>query len=103
MFGARFGCSTLPADCLQRVSQFHPSLKPENVVIAENGYPKLTDLGLAKDNVTQTGGAFSVCGTPEYMAPEVLKRQEYGCAIDWWALGILTFELLTGMVPYMPT
>lgn len=63
------------------------SLKPENVLIDKDGYLRLTDFGLSKKGVAQTKGAKSVCGTPEYLAPEILNRVGHGKAVDWWTVG----------------
>ena len=74
-------------------------LKPENILMEEDGYICLTDFGLAKilqlDEVTH-----SFCGTPEYMAPEVLNETGHAFPVDWWSLGILTYELIVGMPPF---
>jgi len=63
------------------------SLKPENVLIDRQGYIRITDFGLSKNNVKGDRDAHSVCGTPEYLAPEVLLRQGHGKPVDWWTLG----------------
>ena len=62
-------------------------MKPENVLIDKEGYCKITDFGLSKENITDNQGAKSFCGTPEYLAPEILKRVGHGRAVDWWSLG----------------
>lgn len=62
---------------------------------------KLGDFGLAKDNIWDpVSGARSICGTPEYMAPEVLNKVGHGSAVDWWGLGMLLYEMLTGLPPW---
>ncbi len=66
-----------------------PSLKPENVLIDRDGYIRLTDFGLSKKGIKGNKGATSVCGTPEYLAPEILFRWGHGKAVDWWTVGIL--------------
>lgn len=69
------------------------SLKPENVLLDKDGYVRLTDFGLSKKGVKGNKEANSVCGTPEYLAPEVLFRWGHGKAVDWWTLG-MNFSLL---------
>lgn len=63
------------------------SLKPENVLIDSDGYIRLTDFGLSKTGIQGNKGAYSVCGTPEYLAPEILFQRGHGKAVDWWTLG----------------
>ena len=76
------------------------SLKPENIVIDFEGYPKITDFGLAKENISNRDLTKTVCGTPEYIAPEILLRQGHGQAVDWWSLGCIIYEMLIGMPPF---
>ena len=62
------------------------------------------DFGLAKDGIdSPTKGATSMCGTPEYMAPEVLCQKGHGFTVDWWGLGMLTYEMFTGLPPWYTT
>ena len=61
-------------------------LKPENVLIDKDGYIKITDFGLSKMNV-KLNEAKTICGTPEYLAPEILDKKGYGKTVDWWTLG----------------
>ncbi len=69
-------------------------LKPENLLIHSDGYLKLTDFGFAKRlEKTRT---WTLCGTPEYIAPEILLNRGHSFSVDWWALGILLFEMFTG-------
>lgn len=78
-------------------------VKPENCVLDARGHLKLVDFGLAKANIFEKySGAHSVCGTLEYMAPDVLAKKPsgYGLAVDWWGLGVWTYELLTGLPPW---
>jgi len=72
-------------------------LKPENLVLEENGYLRITDFGLAK---FMDGRAFTFCGTPEYLSPEIITGNGYGFAVDWWALGVLIFEMVAGYTPF---
>mgnify|MGYP001440972244 CR=1 FL=1 len=64
-------------------------LKPENLLIGNDGYLKLTDFGFAK--ILNEGRTFTICGTPEYIAPEVILNQGHGKAVDWWTLGVLIY------------
>lgn len=76
-------------------------LKPENVLLDSRGHIRLTDFGLSKEGVTSHHkGAHSFCGTPEYLAPEILARRGHGRAVDWWSLGALLYEMVTGLPPF---
>jgi protein kinase A len=72
-------------------------LKPENVLMDTEGHLRLADFGFAKVVETRL---WTMCGTPEYLAPEVIKRKGHGCGVDWWALGILIYEVLAGNAPF---
>jgi len=73
-------------------------LKPENVMLDHDGHIKLTDFGLSK--VIDQEETSTLCGTTGYLAPELILRQSYSYEVDWWALGILTYEMLTGITPF---
>ena len=73
-------------------------LKPENVLIDRDGHIKLTDFGLSKFCETK---AFTICGTPYYIAPEVFNPKGYNDAVDWWSLGCIMYEMLAGEPPYI--
>lgn len=75
-------------------------LKPENVLMDENGHICLTDFGLSKDVDPNSPEAQTFCGTPEYLAPEILQGGGHGKAVDWWSLGILLYELTVGIPPF---
>jgi len=72
-------------------------LKPENLLLTEKGHIKLTDMGLAKFVIGKT---HTTCGTPDYFAPELIASTGHTNAVDWWTLGILTFELMSGHPPF---
>lgn len=72
-------------------------LKPENLLLTEKGKIKLTDMGLAK---VVLGKTYTTCGTPDYFAPELIASKGHTDAVDWWTLGILTFELMSGHPPF---
>eukprot|EP00347_Sterkiella_histriomuscorum_P015416 403357105 len=76
-------------------------LKPDNVVLDEQGHALLTDFGLSKEGVMyQNGGAKSFCGSYAYLAPEMIRKAGHGKAVDWYLLGVVFYEMLTGMPPY---
>ena len=74
-------------------------LKPENLLVREDGYLRLTDFGFAKA-LRPGERAYTVCGTPDYLAPETLRQQGCTRAADFWAVGVLLFEMLTGYPPF---
>ncbi|CAB1320414.1 unnamed protein product [Coregonus sp. 'balchen'] len=75
-------------------------LKPENILLASTGHIVLTDFGLCKEGLTPTGTTSTFCGTPEYLAPEVLQKQAYDRTVDWWCLGSVLYEMLYGLPPF---
>jgi len=72
-------------------------LRPENMCLSRDGHLRIVDFGFAKVVPEQT---FTLCGTPEYLAPEIIEGKGYGMAVDWWALGILLHEMLYGYPPF---
>ena len=74
-------------------------IKPDNILIDEDGYLKLADFGMAKMLKDQEK-AFSLCGTPEYFSPEIITREGHNKAADWWSYGILLYEMLFGIPPF---
>ncbi len=84
-------------DYLHTKDIVYRDLKPENLLIAQNGYLKLTDFGFAKIIENRT---YTLCGTPEYLAPEILLQKGHGKPVDWWCLGILIYEMIVGIDPF---
>ncbi|KAF2097130.1 Pkinase-domain-containing protein [Rhizodiscina lignyota] len=82
------------------VGVVYRDLKPENILLDSEGHVLLTDFGLSKVAVDEDDTCKSFVGTFEYMAPEVIKGEEYGMAVDWWSLGALGVELMTGNSPF---
>ena len=74
-------------------------LKPENVLIDADGYIKITDFGLSRQNLKKND-AKSICGTPEYLAPEIILKMGYGKGVDWWTLGSIVYEMMVGVPPF---
>lgn len=72
-------------------------LKPENILLNQDGHIKVADFGFSK---TCTSTTWTLCGTPDYLAPEVVSQQRYNKSVDWYALGVLIFEMLSGLPPY---
>ena len=75
-------------------------LKPDNIVFDSTGHALLCDFGLAKEKVAGDSQAKSFCGSPAYLAPEMLKRSGHGKSVDWYLLGVLLYEMLVGIPPY---
>lgn len=69
-------------------------------MITKDGYIQLTDFGLSKQNILDNKSANTFCGTPEYLAPEIIEKNGHGKSVDWWSLGTIIYEMLTGMPPF---
>ncbi|KAJ1070400.1 hypothetical protein K5549_020476, partial [Capra hircus] len=110
-----FAETVLALEYLHNYGIVHRDLKPDNLLVTSMGHIKLTDFGLSKvglmsmttnlyeGHIEKDAREFldkQVCGTPEYIAPEVILRQGYGKPVDWWAMGIILYEFLVGCVPF---
>ncbi|XP_042906252.1 serine/threonine-protein kinase Sgk2 isoform X3 [Parasteatoda tepidariorum] len=75
-------------------------LKPENILLDYQGHVVLTDFGLSKEGLAEKDTTTTFCGTPEYLAPEVLRKQAYDKSVDWWCLGAVLYEMMYGLPPF---
>ena len=90
----------LAFEYLHKHELIYRDLKPENILMQSNGYIKLTDFGFIK-RMKPWERTYTLCGTPEYMAPEVIMNTGHGAAADWYTLGIFLYEMMVGRPPFM--
>lgn len=91
---------TLALQYLHKNKIVYRDLKLENLLIDSEGHIKITDFGLCKQEISFADTTKTFCGTPEYLAPEVLEDNDYGHAVDWWGFGVVLYEMLCGRLPF---
>lgn len=86
---------------LHKAGVVYRDVKPENILIDSEGHVKLTDFGLSKEGLNDNGGMTeSFCGTTEYLAPEIIKDKQYSYSVDWYSLGLVMYEMISGSNPF---
>lgn len=91
----------LALEYLHKSGVIYRDLKPENILIDAEGHIRLTDFGLSKSGLKNANGRTdSFCGTPEYLAPEIVRDKTYTYSVDWYSFGLVFYEMLTGINPF---
>ena len=90
----------LALECLHENNVIYRDLKPENVLLDSAGHIALTDFGLSKIRRDQDEVTYTFCGTPEYLAPEVIIGQGHGKYVDYWSFGLMVYEMISGINPF---
>lgn len=88
---------------LHNMDIVYRDLKPENILLDIDGHVRITDFGLSKEGISEKAQSYSFCGSPEYMSPEMLKAAGHGREVDFYSIGALLYEMLTGLPPFYDT
>jgi len=96
-----YGAEIISAiDYLHKKGIIYRDLKLENLLLDKDGHIKIADFGLCKEDIQWGNTTKTFCGTPEYLAPEVLEDNDYGRAVDWWGVGVVMYEMMIGRLPF---